>query len=90
MSSTLFLATEAGRAAGATFGRLLFPVLGLVLLVLGLRRRSDPSTPSRGTGLIVAGAVLLVLSFVNVAGLTAQSGPPDASALALRQLRRSF
>lgn len=74
MTPPVLLATETARAAGATAGRLLLHILGIVLLVLGLRRRSNPSTPSRGTGLVVAGAVLLVLSLAGVASLAASSG----------------
>lgn len=74
MSPAMLLATEdAARAAGASLGRLLFLVLGIVLLVLGLRQRKNASTPSRGTAMIVAGAFLLLLFVVGLAGPAANN-----------------
>lgn len=66
MSLTLLAADDSARNAGAVVGRLLFPLIGVVLIVIGSRRRRDPSTSSRGTGLIVGGAVLLVLGVLGV------------------------
>ncbi len=64
------LAAEAARAAGAVVGRLLPLVLGVYLLVSGLRQRRDPSTPSRGTGRIVAGVLLLLFFLLGLAALS--------------------
>ena len=70
MSLILLAADDTAQTAGAVVGRLLIPLLGVVLIVLGSRRRQDRSTSSRGTGLIVAGAVLLALGVLGVlAGL---------------------
>lgn len=62
MPLALLVAADGAEAAGEIFGRfLLIPLIGLVLLVLGLRRQRDPSGRSSGTVLIVCGAVVLVL-----------------------------
>jgi hypothetical protein len=72
---TTMAADDAARTAGAVFGRLLLPLLGAVLLVLGLRRRLDQSTPSRGKGLMTAGSILLLLGVLGLLGaLTAAAG----------------
>lgn len=73
MHAVVLAADDPARAAGAVVGRLLFPVLGIVLLVLGQRRRRDASTSSRGTGLIVAGAVILTLSVLGLLGSLAST-----------------
>lgn len=63
------LAADAARTAGAVTTRLLFLVLGIYLLVSGLRRRRDRSTANRGTGRIIGGAVLLLFFLVTAASL---------------------
>jgi len=61
VSLALLAADDVAYSAGVVFSRLLFPLVGVVLIVLGVRRRRDPSSGSRGTVLIVAGVVLLAL-----------------------------
>jgi heme/copper-type cytochrome/quinol oxidase subunit 2 len=68
-------ATDPATTAGLVVGRLLFFVVGGLMLYFGLRKRSaaqrDPSQKSNGKGLIIAGTVVLVLS---VLALAATSG----------------
>ena len=72
---TTLAADETARTAGVVFGRLLLPLLGAVLLVFGLRRRRDQSTPSRGKGLMTAGSILLVLGVLGLlSALTVVAG----------------
>jgi hypothetical protein len=72
---TTLAADDAARTAGVVFGRLFVPVLGALLLVFGLRRRRDQSTPSRGKGLMTAGSILLLLGVLGLLGaLTAAAG----------------
>jgi hypothetical protein len=74
VSLILLAADDTAQTAGAVVGRLLFPLIGMVLIVLGSRRRRDRSTSSRGTGLIVGGAVLLALGVLGVlAGLASSA-----------------
>ena len=70
MSIALLAVANPAYTAGVVTGRLLPLVLGIYLLVSGLRRRSDPSTSNRGTGRIVAGAVLMVLFLATLATLS--------------------
>lgn len=74
MPLTILAAADAAQTAGAVFGRLLFPLLGAVLLTIGLRRRRDPATQSRGTGFIVAGSILLGLGVLGLIGSLAVAG----------------
>jgi len=68
---TTIAADDGARTAGAVVGRLLIPLLGAVLLVLGVRRRRDRSTPSRGKGLLTAGSILLLLGVLALLGALA-------------------
>jgi hypothetical protein len=61
-------ADDAARTAGVVFGRVFVPALGALLLVFGLRRRRDRSTPSRDKGLMTAGSVLLFLGVLGLLG----------------------
>lgn len=69
--------SDPAEAFGYVLGTLVFPVLGIVLIVLGSRRRSDPQGRSRrsGTVLFVLGIVLLVLSLLGILGRIAASVP---------------
>ena len=72
---TTFAADDAARSAGVIFGRLFLPVLGALLLVFGLLRRRDQSTPSRGKRLMIVGSILLLLGVLGLLGaLTAAAG----------------
>jgi len=71
---SLTAAADPAYAAGRVVGTLLIPVLGVILLVVGLRRRNDHSTPARGTALIVGGGVLLGPAVLGLVGAAAQSG----------------
>ena len=57
---------------GAVIGRLAFLVVGGLLLFFGLRQRSakhrKPSLQKTGKGLIIAGAIVLGLSVLALAG----------------------
>lgn len=72
----LTAAVDPAVAAGAIIGRLLVPIVGVVLLVAGLRQRGraraagDPRATT-GRGLIIGGCVVLVLA---VASFAAQAG----------------
>jgi hypothetical protein len=72
-SLTTIAADDAARTAGAVFGRLLIPLLGVVLLALGLRRRLNQATPSRGKGLLTAGSILLCLGLLGALAAAAAS-----------------
>lgn len=65
---------DAAYTAGVVIGRLLFFVVGGVLLFVGLRRRtaarSDPSKKN-GNGLIIAGSIVLGLAVLALASLAA-------------------
>lgn len=76
--------------AGVVLGRLWIPVVGVVLIVFGPRRRRDPSRNSHGTVLIVVGAVLLVvgmfgalLVMANAVGTSVQPAPGSSHESAL-------
>jgi hypothetical protein len=57
---------------GVVIGRLVFFVVGGLLLFFGLRQRSakqrNPSLQKTGKGLIIAGAIILGLSVLALAG----------------------
>lgn len=67
--------SDPATTAGLVIGRLLFFVVGGLLLFFGLRHRSasqrDPARKSRGKGLIIAGSVVLVLSVLALASVSA-------------------
>jgi len=67
-------AADIDYTVGVVLGRLLIPLVGVVLIVLGLRRRRNPSIDSQGTVLIVVGAVVLVLGVFGALAATANAG----------------
>lgn len=71
MPLTVLATDDAARTAGAVIGRLFIPLLGAVLPVMGLRRRRDQTTPSRGKGLMTAGTILLLLGVLGLLGAMA-------------------
>jgi hypothetical protein len=64
--------TDPAFVIGVIIGRLAFFVIGGLLLFLGLRQRwakqRNPSLQKTGKGLIIAGAVILGLSVLALAG----------------------
>lgn len=66
-SDSLGAAETAGRIAGT----LLFPVIGLVVLVLGLRRRRR--------ALIILGSLVMVLSLLGIAAMTLKASNSSLS-----------
>lgn len=71
----ILLAVDPAREAGAVVGRLLLPVLGAVLLVVGFRRRDaarrSPVPQSDGKGLRIAGWIVLGVGVLGVLGQVA-------------------
>lgn len=63
---------DPARTAGAVIGRLLFLGLGVLLLVVGLRRRTA-TAGSRGTALAVTGGIILVLGVLGTAASVASN-----------------
>ncbi|MET0864631.1 MAG: hypothetical protein ABWZ98_09885 [Nakamurella sp.] len=63
---------------GVIIGRLAFFIVGGLLLFFGLRQRSarqrDPSLTKTGKGLIIAGAIILGLSVIALAGASSMRG----------------
>ena len=77
-TATLAAATDdPARTAGLVFGRLLFFIVGGLLLFFGLRKRSaaqrNPSPKSNGKGLIIAGSIVLGLAVLSLAALSGMS-----------------
>ena len=65
---------DPARTAGLVIGRLLFFVVGGLLLFFGLRKRSaaqrDPAQKSNGKGMIIAGSIILGLAVLSLAALS--------------------
>lgn len=66
---------DAAQQAGETVGRLLVPAIGVLLIVLGNRKRTaarrSPVPQSDGKGLRIAGWVIVI---VSVLGILANAG----------------
>jgi Na+-translocating ferredoxin:NAD+ oxidoreductase RnfE subunit len=65
----LIAAADTARQAGAVFGRLLIPLIGIVLIVLGRRKKAaaqrSPVPRSSGKALVIIGWVLVVLGVLG-------------------------
>lgn len=73
------LAAETASAAGSLVGSLFFPILGAVLLVVGLRKRrragDTPEDLSSAKRFITAGSVVLALGlFMLLVGAMGNAG----------------
>ncbi|PZA21168.1 hypothetical protein DMO24_11750 [Modestobacter versicolor] len=66
----MIIVADAAQAAGEVVGRLLVPAIGVLLIVLGNRKRSaarrSPAPQSTGKGLRVTGWVIVVLSVLSI------------------------
>ena len=75
----ILLAVDPAEQAGAVVGRLLLPVLGVVLLVVGFRRRDaarrSPVPQSDGKGLRIAGWIVLAVGVLGFLGQVATTAP---------------
>ena len=72
----MIITADAAEQVGAIFGRLLLPIIGIVLIVLGNRKRASArrsAVPtSTGKGLRITGWVLVVVGVLGAlaAGVT--------------------
>ncbi len=75
----MIVVADAAEQAGALVGRLLLPVLGIVLVVLGNRRRAaarrSPVPQSTGKGLRVTGWVLVVVGVLGALAAGVSTAP---------------
>jgi hypothetical protein len=88
MTVTYLASGDAAVEAGYLAAMFAIAILGLALLIAGLRRRSPARAGSAGTALIIVGAVVLALGGLGIAGrlATAASRTVERSRDGARQL----
>ena len=76
---TVDVLADSAEQPGALTGRLFLPVLGIVLIVIGNRRRTaarqSAQPPAAGKGVVVSGWVLLVLGVLGALAAGVSTGP---------------
>ena len=76
----MIIVADAAQAAGELVGRLLVPAIGVLLIVLGNRKRAaarrSPVPQSTGKALRVTGWVIVVLSVLGILATAGANATP--------------